>query len=178
MKSLPEPLHKPYKIICSCQNKLPAFHLLDSVIKKNSHYLKTFLPNIASLFCTVFKMAKKDVRSAMFQTRKSWAKLLPNDVLYCLDVNVSKMDPKWPILAHSNRTHANHKLVNASSQRNDLHQTRPLSPHKRRQSVLHPPYLLRCNNCSKKMVAKRMHQNLRLRHLHLNSKIFRPKIQT
>ena len=91
------------------KNKLPAFHLLDSVIKKNSHYLKTFLPNIASLFCTVFKTAKKDMRSAMFQTRKSWAKLLPNDVLYCLDVNVRKMDPKWPILAHSNRTHANHK---------------------------------------------------------------------
>lgn len=95
--------------VLNVKYKLPAFHLLDSVIKKNSHYLKTFLPNIASLFCTVFKTAKTEMRSAMFQTRKSWAKLLPNDILYCLDVNVRKMDPKWPILAHSNRTHANHK---------------------------------------------------------------------
>jgi len=92
--------------------KVSFFYLIDSIMKnvdkphddENSlrserNFKEIFSKNIILLFCTTFKALDKSSRMSMFQLRKTWNKLLAQEILYGIDVGVNRMDPAWPITA-------------------------------------------------------------------------------
>lgn len=52
----------------------------------------------------------------MFKLRQTWTDIIPNKILYYLDVDVKKLDPAWPITAQepAKKILINPKLLDGS----------------------------------------------------------------
>lgn len=84
----------------SPEAKLPGLYLVDSIVKNlGADYMKIFCQQITGLFTSVFEKVDENTRSLMFKLRQTWTEILPNKVLYSLDVSVQKLDPAWPVTA-------------------------------------------------------------------------------
>lgn len=55
----------------------------------------------------------------MFKLRQTWTDILPNKILYNLDISVAKVDPAWPITAKnpSKKILINPKFIAGSSEK-------------------------------------------------------------
>ena len=82
--------------------KLPALHLVDSIIKNSlknirKNYLILFSRNIINTFCNVFQESDEKIRSRLWKLRQCWNGVFEQVVLYHLDVSVQLLDPAWPL---------------------------------------------------------------------------------
>lgn len=54
----------------------------------------------------------------MFKLRQTWTDVLPNKILYNLDLSVKKLDPAWPVTAKNpKKILINPKFIDGSSEK-------------------------------------------------------------
>uniref|UniRef100_A0A7E4V0J9 CID domain-containing protein n=1 Tax=Panagrellus redivivus TaxID=6233 RepID=A0A7E4V0J9_PANRE len=86
--------------------KLYGFYILDSIIKVESamtvDFRRLFANCIVGLFLNTFTKADSNTRKRLYKCRSTWQKLLPQGILYHLDMTVRDIDPSWP-LEHQNQ---------------------------------------------------------------------------
>lgn len=58
----------------------------------------------------------EETRAEMFKLRQTWNNIFPQKKLYAIDVQISMLDPAWPVTAQapSNKIHFNPKFLNQS----------------------------------------------------------------
>ncbi|XP_066254099.1 polyadenylation and cleavage factor homolog 11-like isoform X1 [Euwallacea similis] len=110
--------------------KLPILYLVDCIVKNvGQMYTSIFSQNIASTFCTVFKVVDEKTRLEMFKLRQTWNDVFPQMKLYAIDVQIHQIDPAWPVTAQpANSIHLNPRfLINSTptSQSNNYQKTEP-----------------------------------------------------
>ncbi|KAK4887613.1 hypothetical protein RN001_003884 [Aquatica leii] len=80
--------------------KLPVLYLIDCIIKNvGGPYTALFCQNIVSTFCSVFEQVEEHTRAEMFRLRQTWNDVIPPKKLYALDVQITQLDPAWPVTA-------------------------------------------------------------------------------
>ncbi|CAH1105007.1 unnamed protein product [Psylliodes chrysocephalus] len=112
--------------------KLPLLYLIDCIVKNvGGTYTSLFSQNIVSTFCGVFKVHTKSkiyyacgdkkykfkvdekTRAEMYKLRQTWNEVFPQMKLYAIDVQISLLDPAWPVTAKPppNSIHFNPKFL-------------------------------------------------------------------
>ncbi|VEN50304.1 unnamed protein product [Callosobruchus maculatus] len=97
--------------------KLPILYLVDCIVKNvGGTYTQLFSQNIVSTFCNVFKAVDEKTRAEMFKLRQTWNDVFPQMKLYAIDVQISLLDPAWPVTAKppSNSIHFNPKFLKSN----------------------------------------------------------------
>lgn len=58
----------------------------------------------------------------MFKLRQTWNNIFPQKKLYAIDVQISMLDPAWPVTAQapSNKIHFNPKFLNQSKSKDPI----------------------------------------------------------
>ncbi|XP_066141095.1 polyadenylation and cleavage factor homolog 11-like isoform X2 [Euwallacea fornicatus] len=110
--------------------KLPILYLVDCIVKNvGQMYTSIFSQNIASTFCTVFKVVDEKTRLEMFKLRQTWNDVFPQMKLYAIDVQIHQIDPAWPVTAQpANNINLNSRfLINSTciNQANNSQKTEP-----------------------------------------------------
>lgn len=94
--------------------KLPLLYLIDCIVKNvGGTYTSLFSQNIVSTFCGVFKVVDEKTRAEMYKLRQTWNEVFPQMKLYAIDVQISLLDPAWPVTAKPppNSIHFNPKFL-------------------------------------------------------------------
>ncbi|CAG9826753.1 unnamed protein product [Diabrotica balteata] len=107
--------------------KLPILYLIDCIVKTvGGIYTSLFNHNIVNLFIGVFKAklvkdthkntpfkVDEKTRAEMFKLRQTWNEVFPQMKLYAIDVQISLLDPAWPVTAKppSNSIHLNPRFL-------------------------------------------------------------------
>ncbi|XP_060530658.1 uncharacterized protein LOC132704583 [Cylas formicarius] len=97
--------------------KLPILYLIDCIVKNvGQTYTSLFGHNIVSTFCNVFKEVDEKTRAEMFKLRQTWNDVFHQMKLYAIDVQISMIDPAWPVTAQpSNSIHLNPKFLKSTT---------------------------------------------------------------
>ncbi|XP_028136602.1 pre-mRNA cleavage complex 2 protein Pcf11 isoform X2 [Diabrotica virgifera virgifera] len=94
--------------------KLPILYLIDCIVKTvGGIYTSLFNHNIVNMFIGVFKAVDEKTRAEMFKLRQTWNEVFPQMKLYAIDVQISLLDPAWPVTAKppSNSIHLNPRFL-------------------------------------------------------------------
>lgn len=59
--------------------------------------LNKYISCILPVFLT--EQVDEKTRTSMYKLRQTWAKVIPNNKLFALDVRVKRIDPAWPVTA-------------------------------------------------------------------------------
>ncbi|XP_063927873.1 uncharacterized protein LOC135141017 isoform X2 [Zophobas morio] len=122
--------------------KLPILYLIDCIAKNiGQTYTTLFSQNIVKTFCSVFKVyfrtftinrttlqVDEETRAEMFKLRQTWNNIFPQMKLYAIDVQISMLDPAWPVTAQppSNSIHFNPKFLKTTKPKPEI--TPPIVP--------------------------------------------------
>ncbi|KAL4230869.1 hypothetical protein ACF0H5_011243 [Mactra antiquata] len=107
---------------CKAERKLPILYLMDSIMKnlEKTSYRSLFATNIVQTFTSVFEQVGEKTRASMYKLRQTWTDVLPNTVLYRIDVRIKNfLDPAWPITAKEPEKasiHVNPKFLQGNSE--------------------------------------------------------------
>ncbi|KAK9886971.1 hypothetical protein WA026_019229 [Henosepilachna vigintioctopunctata] len=95
--------------------KLPILYLIDCIVKNvGGAYTELFSQNIVATFCGVFRTVDEKTRAEMFKLRQTWNDVFSPKKLYAIDVQISLLDPAWPVTAplpQSSSIHLNPKFL-------------------------------------------------------------------
>ncbi|CAH1974031.1 unnamed protein product [Acanthoscelides obtectus] len=108
--------------------KLPILYLIDCIVKNvGGTYTQLFSQNIVSTFCNVFKAVDEKTRAEMFKLRQTWNDVFPQMKLYAIDVQISLLDPAWPVTAKppSNSIHFNPKFLKSNPPQGKMKEETP-----------------------------------------------------
>ncbi|KAF5294521.1 hypothetical protein FQA39_LY13375 [Lamprigera yunnana] len=90
-------------------------------------YTSLFCQNIVSTFCNVFEQVDERTRAEMFRLRQTWNEVIPPKKLYALDVQITQLDPAWPVTAPPpNSIHFNPKFLKTTTTTSSGTSTAPI----------------------------------------------------
>ncbi len=79
-------------------NALAKLFLIDRIIRNvGGAYVDLLSNELVAAFRCVFMTANKNVRHKLLDLRIRWTETLRHDILQSLDVEIHKIDSKWPV---------------------------------------------------------------------------------